>query len=106
MEMRRDVRTCADGRQHHIPLRTEAFVLSRTLAADPGDDNLRKLRKARLNAALDEMLGRTLDFARVGSEVDRLLDSGLRLLEVELSYCRPTGQAVPCRRAWRRSLPP
>ena len=33
-----------------------------------------------------EMFGRTLDFTRDGSQVDRLLDSGLRVLEAELDY--------------------
>jgi hypothetical protein len=73
-------------KQYLIRSRTEEFVKSQTLAADPGDDDLQKLRKARLNAALNEMFGRTLDFARDGSQVDRLLDSGLRLLEAELGY--------------------
>src|SRR5947208_3141460 len=71
------------GKQYQIRPRTEAFVKSRTLAADPGDDDLRKWRKARLNAALNERYGRTLDFNRDGSRVDLLLDSGLRLLEAE-----------------------
>ena len=73
-------------KQYQIRPRTEAFVKSQTLAAHPGDDDLKKLRKARLNAALNEMLGRTRDFTRDGSQVDRLLDSGLRLLEAELGY--------------------
>ena len=71
---------------YQIRPKTEAFVKAQTLAADPGDDDLRKLGKARLNAALNEMLGRTLDFTRDGSQVDRLLDSGLRLLDAELGY--------------------
>ena len=73
-------------KQYQIRSRTEAFVKSQTVAADPNDDDLRKLRKARLNAALNEMVGRTLDFTRDGSRVDRLLDSALRLLEAELGY--------------------
>ena len=73
-------------KQYQIRPRTEAFVKSQTLAADPNDDDLRKLRKARLNAALNEMFGRTLDFTRDGSRVDHLLDSALRLLEAELGY--------------------
>src|SRR3954471_21347405 len=71
---------------YQIRPKTEAFVKAQTLAADPGDDDLRKLGKARLNAALNEMFGRTLDFTRDGSQVDRLLDSSLRLLEAELGY--------------------
>src|SRR4051812_6605616 len=68
---------------YQIRPRTEAFVKSQTLAAEPGDNDLRTLRKARLNAALNELLGRTLDFTRDGSQADRLLDSNLRLLEAE-----------------------
>jgi hypothetical protein len=76
----------AADKQYRIRSKTEAFVKSQTLADDPGDDDLRRLHRARLNAALDEVFGRTLDFNRDGSEVDRLLDSGLRLLEAELEF--------------------
>jgi hypothetical protein len=76
----------AAEKQYRIRTKTEAFVKSQTLADDPADDGLRRLRRARLNAALDEMLGRTRDFNRDGSEVDRLLDCGLRLLEAELEF--------------------
>ena len=81
-------------KQFQIRRRTEAFVKSQTLAANPGDDDIGKLRKARLNAALNELLGRTRDFTHDGSQVDRLLDSGLRLLEAELGYYeRPEDRA-------------
>jgi hypothetical protein len=73
-------------KQFQIRTRTAAFVKARTVAADPGDDDLRKLRKARLNAVLNELLGRTIDFNRDGTRVDRLVDSSLRLLEAEVDY--------------------
>lgn len=69
-----------------IRTRTEAFVKAQTLAADPGDDELLKLRKVRLNAALKEVFGRTLDFTRDGSHVDHLIDASLRLLDAEVDY--------------------
>ena len=76
----------ADEKPFRIRTRTEAFVKAQTVAPDPGDDDLGKLRKVRLNAALKELFGRTLDFTRDGAHVDHLIDASLRLLDAEVDY--------------------
>ncbi len=74
------------AKQYQIRIRTDAFIKSHALAADPKDEALVKAQKARLASALDEMMHRTRAFLRDDAETDRLLACGMRVLDAELDY--------------------
>jgi len=67
---------------YQIRARTEAFVKAHALTPNPKDG----AQKVRLIAALNEMTHRTREFLRDSAQTDRLLDSGMRVLEAELDY--------------------
>src|SRR5262249_134505 len=67
------------------------------LEAAKGDDELRKLLKARYNAALRETKGRFMQFLAGKTTPELLADGGRRLLRAELELCDKPADRVKVR---------
>jgi hypothetical protein len=70
--------------------KAQALINAKPLEPEAGDDDLRKLLKARYNAALSEVRNRYDALAKGRGTLDPLFDAGRRLFEAELDlYAKP-----------------
>jgi hypothetical protein len=77
-----------------------AVLEGKPLEAAKGDDELRKLLKARYNAALQETKGRFMQLLAGKATSETLADCGRRLLRSELELCDKPADRVKVREKW------